>query len=84
MSASANVETERFVSFYRNFVSGELELSRSEFEELLPLVRLLFQEPNPAPLKWLLHQQGVIASGALRLPLLPVTEGLQAKLAAYL
>jgi 4-hydroxy-tetrahydrodipicolinate synthase len=84
MSASANVETERFVSFIRSFVSGAQEDSRREFEELLPLIRLLFQEPNPAPIKWLLHQQGVIGSGALRLPLLPVTEGLQARLSAYL
>ena len=84
MSASANVKTERFVSFIRSFVGGAHEQSQQEFEELLPLIRLLFQEPNPAPIKWLLHQQGVIASGTLRLPLLPVTEGLQEKLAAYL
>lgn len=84
MSASANVETERFVTFIRRFAEGAIDESRKEFEELLPLIRLLFQEPNPAPLKWLLHQQGVIDSGALRLPLLPVTERLQAKLAAYL
>ncbi|MDR6551419.1 4-hydroxy-tetrahydrodipicolinate synthase [Paenibacillus qinlingensis] len=84
MSASANVETEKFVSFIRSFVEGAHAQSHREFAELLPLIRLLFQEPNPAPIKWLLQQQGVIASGALRLPLLPVTEGLQAKLAAYL
>ncbi|OCT17067.1 4-hydroxy-tetrahydrodipicolinate synthase [Paenibacillus pectinilyticus] len=84
MSASANVETERFVSFIRQFANGAQEQSRQAFEELLPLIRLLFQEPNPAPLKWLLHQQGIIESGTLRLPLLPITENLQAKLASYL
>lgn len=84
MSASANVETERFVSFIRSYAQGAYEESREQFEELLPLIRLLFQEPNPAPIKWLLHQQGVIGSGALRLPLLPVTEGLQMKLATYI
>lgn len=84
MSASANVETERFVAFYRHFLAGQQEKSKELFEELLPLIRLLFQEPNPAPLKWLLEQQEVIESGTLRLPLLPVTEGLRAKLASYL
>ncbi|NOV03380.1 4-hydroxy-tetrahydrodipicolinate synthase [Paenibacillus planticolens] len=83
MSASANVETERFVAFYRHFLAGQYEKSRELFEELLPLIRLLFQEPNPAPIKWLLEQQGIIESGTLRLPLLPVTEGLRAKLASY-
>ncbi|MDR6880202.1 4-hydroxy-tetrahydrodipicolinate synthase [Bacillus sp. 3255] len=83
MSASANVETERFVSLYRHFVSGEYEESRQLFEQLRPLVRLLFQEPNPAPLKWLLEQQGVIESAALRLPLLPVSQSLREKLADF-
>lgn len=83
MSASANVETERFVAFYRRFLAGQHKESRELYEELLPLIRLLFQEPNPAPIKWLLEQQGIIASGTLRLPLLPVTEGLRAKLASY-
>ena len=84
MSASANVMTERFVSFYQHFVAGQHEMSKQLFDELQPLIRLLFEEPNPAPLKWLLEQQGVIESGTLRLPLLSVTEGLQKKLAAYL
>jgi 4-hydroxy-tetrahydrodipicolinate synthase len=45
-------------------------------------VALLFAEPNPAPLKYLLHAQGVIASDELRLPLVPVSEGLQRQLDA--
>jgi 4-hydroxy-tetrahydrodipicolinate synthase len=84
MSASANVETERFVEFYRCFTGGRLVESKEQFDALLPLIRLLFQEPNPAPLKWLLEQQGVIASDTLRLPLLSVSEVLQEKLAAFL
>lgn len=84
MSASANVETERFVAFYHHFLAGQQEKSKELYEELLPLIRLLFQEPNPAPLKWLLEQQAIIETGTLRLPLLPVTEGLRTKLASYL
>jgi 4-hydroxy-tetrahydrodipicolinate synthase len=84
MSASANVETERFVAFYRHFLAGQQEKSKELYEELLPLIRLLFQEPNPAPLKWLLEQQAIIETGTLRLPLLPVTESLRTKLASYL
>ncbi|MFC5450148.1 4-hydroxy-tetrahydrodipicolinate synthase [Paenibacillus aestuarii] len=84
MSASANVETERFVACYQSFAQGLREASAQQFAELLPLVRLLFQEPNPAPLKWLLAQQEIIATPTLRLPLLPISEDLQQKLAVYL
>ncbi|NEW05306.1 4-hydroxy-tetrahydrodipicolinate synthase [Paenibacillus sp. SYP-B3998] len=84
MSASANVETERFVSFYRSFMAGRQAESKVYFENLLPLIQLLFQEPNPAPLKWLLEQQGVIESDTLRLPMMSISEELQQKLAPYL
>ncbi|OPH47547.1 4-hydroxy-tetrahydrodipicolinate synthase [Paenibacillus ferrarius] len=84
MSASANIETERFVAFYRHFAAGRNEQSKELFEGLLPLIRLLFAEPNPAPLKWLLEQQGVIANGTLRLPLLPVTENLAKRLTPFI
>ncbi|MEW9698062.1 4-hydroxy-tetrahydrodipicolinate synthase [Paenibacillus sp. SI8] len=84
MSASANVETERFVAFYRSFIEGQRLKSKEQFDELVPLIRLIFQEPNPAALKWLLEKQGIIAAGTLRLPLLSASESLQEKLAAYL
>ncbi|MGG1553162.1 4-hydroxy-tetrahydrodipicolinate synthase [Paenibacillus ferrarius] len=83
MTASANVMTKRFGEVFRQFSGGDLVQGRKTFEELLPLIRLLFQEPNPAPLKWLLAQSGVIASGALRLPNVPITEGLQARLREF-
>ncbi|MGG1514831.1 4-hydroxy-tetrahydrodipicolinate synthase [Paenibacillus oryzisoli] len=83
MTASANVETKRFGKVFRQFSEGEREQGCKAFEELLPLVRLLFQEPNPAPLKWLLAEAGVIASEALRLPNVPITERLQAKLREF-
>ncbi|NQX65502.1 4-hydroxy-tetrahydrodipicolinate synthase [Paenibacillus alba] len=84
MSASANIETERFVTFYRHFAAGRNELCKELFEGLLPLIRLLFAEPNPAPLKWLLEQQGVIVNGTLRLPLLPVTDNLAERLTTFI
>ncbi|MEC0229693.1 4-hydroxy-tetrahydrodipicolinate synthase [Paenibacillus alba] len=84
MSASANIETERFVTFYRHFAAGRNEPCKELFEGLLPLIRLLFAEPNPAPLKWLLEQQGVIANRTLRLPLLPVTDNLAERLTTFI
>lgn len=76
MTASANVYTDSFCEVYRLAASGWLEDAGAAFARLLPLIRLLFQEPNPSPLKWLLARQGVIASDAVRLPLTPITSGL--------
>jgi 4-hydroxy-tetrahydrodipicolinate synthase len=44
---------------------------------LLPLHKQLFCESSPAPTKWAMAQLG-LCGGALRLPLLPLTEGGQA------
>jgi 4-hydroxy-tetrahydrodipicolinate synthase len=51
---------------------------------LHPLVDLLFVETNPAPAKWVLHQQGRIASAHVRPPLITPTEPGLARIRAYL
>jgi dihydrodipicolinate synthase len=84
MLASANVRTSSFVEVYEQLMQDQLAASRQSFLALLPLIRLLFQEPNPAPLKWLLARQGSIASDHIRLPLTPVSERLQQQLASWL
>ncbi|MUT66562.1 4-hydroxy-tetrahydrodipicolinate synthase [Paenibacillus sp. NEAU-GSW1] len=81
MLASANVRTDAFLEVYDRFQAGNLPDAREAFGRLLPLIRLLFQEPNPAPIKWLLAEQGVIASDFIRLPLTPITEELRRQLA---
>lgn len=84
MLASASVRTTAFVEVYEQFMQGRLEASRQSFGALLPLIRLLFREPNPAPLKYLLARQGSIASDHIRLPLTPVSGKLREQLNAWL
>jgi len=48
------------------------------------LIRLLFAEPNPAPVKFCLWQQGLIASPEVRLPMTEVTTALAARLSTAL
>lgn len=84
MLASANVRTAAFVEVYEQLMQGRLEASRQSFGALLPLVRLLFREPNPAPLKYLLARQGRIASDHIRLPLTPISEKLRQQLNSWL
>jgi 4-hydroxy-tetrahydrodipicolinate synthase len=80
MLASANIQTDKFVQLYQNFVDGDIQLAKHTFDQLLPLIRLLFKESNPAPLKWLLARQGIIESDTLRLPMTSISYSLQQEL----
>ncbi|MGO4791671.1 4-hydroxy-tetrahydrodipicolinate synthase [Paenibacillus sp. 2KB_20] len=78
--ASANVNTEVFIRVFQLAAQGDYSRSEMEFEGLLPYIRKLFEESNPAPLKWLLAKQGIISSDTLRLPMGPITEKLKLSL----
>jgi 4-hydroxy-tetrahydrodipicolinate synthase len=58
--------------------------ARVRFAAVSPLVERLFAEPNPAPVKWALSHRGRIATGTLRLPMVPITAALADELAAAL
>ena len=69
IAASANVATDRFVAMIDCGLAGKLEEGRATAETLLPLVKRLFAEPNPAVIKGVLHAQGRIPTPDLRLPM---------------
>ncbi|MCZ8521407.1 MULTISPECIES: 4-hydroxy-tetrahydrodipicolinate synthase [Paenibacillus] len=75
--ASANVNTSAFIHVFRLASQGDFIAAQKAFDLLVPFIERLFQESNPAPLKWLLARQGILASGTLRLPMVPITKGLQ-------
>jgi len=78
--AAANTRTDEYAAVMRLVAAGELQEAKAAFDRLLPLVRLLFREPNPSPLKWLLAEQGIIASDSVRLPLVAVSNELRTEL----
>ncbi len=80
MLVSAHVRPTEFLNIYRNFRSGRFDEAYAEFEPLLPLIRLMFEEPNPAPVKWLLSEMGQIGHGTLRLPMVEIGRELRGKL----
>ncbi|WP_199616278.1 4-hydroxy-tetrahydrodipicolinate synthase [Paenibacillus alkalitolerans] len=82
--ASANVNTGTFIEVFRHAEAGKYMKAKRTFDSLLPLIRLLFRESNPAPLKWLLTYRGLIASETVRLPMSPITEGLKLELECLL
>ncbi|WP_438448334.1 4-hydroxy-tetrahydrodipicolinate synthase [Gorillibacterium sp. sgz5001074] len=80
--ASASVKTGEFAAIYRLAREGRTGEAEQRFSALQPMIKLFFRETNPTPLKWILAHQGVLASDAVRLPLVGITEALQAELAA--
>lgn len=78
--ASAHVNTEKFVKIYKNIKENNAEEALTTWKELYPLIPLLFEEPNPAPIKYCLNSLGLIDSPELRLPLTEISEELKVKI----
>jgi len=72
IAAAAHLYPERYVEMFTRLRRGELAAARAIHYGLLPLIRLLFSEPNPAPLKAALAMQGWIEE-ELRLPMTPAS-----------
>jgi 4-hydroxy-tetrahydrodipicolinate synthase len=83
ISASAHLRPDLFVRIVQLMRAGQVEQASAIFETLQPLIKLLFSEPNPAPIKAALAMQGRIRDG-LRLPMTPMSVAGRAKLAVVL
>jgi 4-hydroxy-tetrahydrodipicolinate synthase len=81
--ASAHIRTDFFASLFEQVRRGDLEAARRTFYRLLPLMELLFAEPNPGPLKSALAMMGWMEE-VLREPMLPASPALREKLGAEL
>lgn len=69
IAASAHVCTERFVAMIECGLAGKVDEGRAHAEALLPVVKSLFAEPNPAVIKGVLLAQGRIPTAELRMPM---------------
>jgi 4-hydroxy-tetrahydrodipicolinate synthase len=79
--AAAHVETERFIQIHARVAAGDAAGALALWRDLIDLARLLFAEPNPAPIKHWLWRAGLLDSPELRLPMVGVSETLAARLA---
>lgn len=79
VSAAAHWRPELYVQMYEAYVAGDIARARELSYQSLPLVRALFGEPNPGPIKALLANEGWIAE-ELRLPMTPVSRGFREQL----
>lgn len=80
--ASAHVETAAFADVRNRLLAGDQPGALRAWRELAGLPRLLFAEPSPAPIKYWLWRQGLIASPEVRLPMTEISPTLAARIDA--
>lgn len=80
ISAAAHVRPDIFVAVMALARGGHRDAARTLFGALKPLIRLLYQEPSPGPIKKALAAGGMIAD-ELRLPMTPSSDALAGRLA---
>lgn len=78
--AAAHYRPEAFMDVYRKIAAGDRDAAQRAWSDLEPVVRLLFKEPNPMPIKHWLWRQGLIASPECRLPMTRISAALAAEL----
>ncbi|MEJ8292486.1 4-hydroxy-tetrahydrodipicolinate synthase [Delftia tsuruhatensis] len=80
IAASAHAHTGHFVELMQCLERGDLPAARAMWEPLQPHIAACFAEPNPAPIKALLAQQGRMRA-TLRAPMQPASAALAQRLA---
>lgn len=82
--ASSHVKTEVFMNVFKLAKANDFNAALTEWKKVSEIIPFLFEEPNPAPLKYCLKKIGLIESDEIRLPLVTITSGLEAKLDKFL
>jgi 4-hydroxy-tetrahydrodipicolinate synthase len=68
ISVTANVAPRAMADLCNAALKGDAVTARAIHEKLMPLNKTLFIESNPIPVKWALHEMGLMPDG-IRLPL---------------
>jgi len=71
--ASAHAETAAFAQVRNRLLADDPSLALQAWRDLAALPRLLFTEPSPAPIKYWLWRQALIASPEVRLPITEIS-----------
>lgn len=72
ISVTANVAPAKMHELCELALAGKAAEAKALNDELMPLHNTMFLESNPIPVKWALHQMGLIGPG-IRLPLTPLS-----------
>jgi 4-hydroxy-tetrahydrodipicolinate synthase len=74
ISVTANVTPREMHEMCTAALEGEYDKAAPLNDRLMSLHQNLFLESNPIPVKWALHEMGLIPAG-IRLPLTPLSDG---------
>jgi 4-hydroxy-tetrahydrodipicolinate synthase len=83
ISVVANIAPGDLAALCDAFFAGDLPAAQRAQTKFAPLVKAMFCETNPLPVKHALYRMGRIAP-ELRLPLVPISEGGAARVEAAL
>jgi 4-hydroxy-tetrahydrodipicolinate synthase len=83
ISVAANGFPRAFSDMVRLALKGDLRGAKGVNDRLIAAYELMFAENNPAGIKAAMVEQGLIGN-YVRLPLVPLSDGLHAKMKAYL
>jgi 4-hydroxy-tetrahydrodipicolinate synthase len=78
--ASAHLHTEIFIDIYNLLKENDHQAALRQWRKIVSFIPLLFEEPNPAPIKYCLSSLGLINSSETRLPLTGISDKLKGKL----
>ena len=82
--ASAHLQTERFIRVWEAVQDIDLKTALAEWNKLTKMIPLLFTEPNPAPIKYILARKGIIPSPELRPPMSSISKKLESELDRFM
>ena len=82
--ASAHLQTERFIRVWESVQDLDLKTALVEWNKLTKMIPLLFTEPNPAPIKYVLAKLGLIPSPELRPPMSTISDKLKRELDRFI
>ena len=83
--ASSHINTEVYVEIYRLLKDeNNYQDALKKWNKVYNFIPLLFQEPNPGPLKYCLYKMGLIDSSELRLPLTTISQELKKQLDIFI
>lgn len=82
--ASSHINTKKFIDIYKLINNNKHSEALEIWKVINKIIPLLFKEPNPAPIKYILKKLDLIECDEVRLPLVMVSECLKNEINAQL
>ncbi len=80
MNAAGNLKPRALAQMCEDVFAGRLGPARAAHDALFELNQAIFFDTNPTPLKYMMHRMGLLESEEHRLPMMPATPELAARL----